>query len=135
MNWDITEIKSNNIIYLLMPVFTCVDNARSLLHLLLLRHKFRARNNHCSRGTIAHKIGTSATSLLRCMENSTKLWNSMGQANTLDMTVGFPTLIAFIMLTWIRAISAFPLLMSGYGLFGILVFCVGQTQETFLFYK
>ena len=133
MDWDITVRKSNNIIYFLMPVFTCVDNARSLLH-LLLRHKFRARNNHCSRGTIAHKIGTSATSLLHCMENSTELWNPMELTNTLDMTVGFPILVTFITLTWIRAISAFPLLMSGYGLFGSLVFRVGQTQEK-LFYK
>ena len=40
-----------------------------------MHYDFRARNNHC--GTIAHKIGTSTTFLLRCMKDSIKPWNSM----------------------------------------------------------
>ena len=66
-----TEIclKKNQATYFLMPVFIYVENTRRLLHLLVLRYyDFRARNNHC--GTIAHKISTSATFLLRCMKKA-----------------------------------------------------------------
>ena len=54
-----------------MNVLINMENTRSLLHLLVQRHfDFRARNNH--RGSIAHKIGTSATSVLRCMKDGIK---------------------------------------------------------------
>ena len=46
----------------------CVKNTRNLMHLLVERHyRFRTRSNH--NGTITHKIGTSAPSLLRCMKD------------------------------------------------------------------
>ena len=51
-----------------MPVFVCVENTGSLLHLLVKTHyKFRTKNNHCR--IIAHKIGTSPTFLLCYMKD------------------------------------------------------------------
>ena len=47
-----------------MPVFICVWKHKESVAFI---YKFRARNNHC--GTITQNIGTSATSLLPCMND------------------------------------------------------------------
>ena len=122
----------------LMPGTMCVENTRSLLHLLVQKHyDFRVRNNHCR--NIAHKIGTSATSLLRCMINRIKIWNSM----ELNVRKNLTWLLIFLF--WLvmhslqqhesEIIFAFPLLTSGYGHFGRSLVLVGRTQETPVFSK
>ena len=122
----------------LMPGTMCVENTRNLLYFLVQKYyDFRARNNHC--GNIAHKVGTPATSLLHCMINRIKIWNSM----ELNVRKNLTWLLIFLF--WLamhslqqhesEIIFAFPFLTSGYGHFGRLLFRVGRTQESSVFSK
>ena len=100
----------------LMLVFICVENIRILFLLLVWRHyEFRARNNHC--GTIAHKIGTSATYFLRCMKIK-RHWavksNGIGCSEKLDINGDFFfVLVPSIMLTWNSLFLFFYYLRQG----------------------
>ena len=71
MHWDITERKS--IMYFFNACLYMCGKCKKPVAFVSI--KCRAKNNHC--GTIAHKIGTSATSLLRCMKDNIEPWNLM----------------------------------------------------------
>ena len=71
MHWDITERKS--IMYFFNACLYMCGKCKEPVAFVSI--KCRAKNNHC--GTIAHKIGTSATSLLRCMKDNIEPWYLM----------------------------------------------------------
>ena len=70
---------------------------RSRLHLSVeWYYNFRARNNH--RGTIAHKLDTSAISFLCCIKNDVKPWNpieSNGKSGH-DRWLFFPSCLCYV---------------------------------------
>ena len=69
MHHDIAERKSDNIFFNAC-LYISGKLKEPVVFVSMKALWFLARNNNC--GTIAHKIGTSATSLLHCMEDGAK---------------------------------------------------------------
>ena len=85
--------------------------------------------NHCSQ----NKHISHFSSLLYERRRWSVKSNGIECLENLDMIVDVPVPVAFITLTWIILVFTFPLLTSGYGFFGRVLFCVGRTQETSCF--